>query len=94
MDPELRDRESLLSADMAVHTHAEIKQLFLEFQAAGVTFFQALRKVGRLDLYRERPGREPAALRGPRQLGLLAIEQGGRRGYTSVLAPVRSVMRR
>ena len=44
MDPELRDRESLLSADMTVDTHAEIKQLFLEFQAAGVTFFQALRK--------------------------------------------------
>jgi catechol 2,3-dioxygenase-like lactoylglutathione lyase family enzyme len=44
VDPELRDRESLLSADMTVDTHAEIKQLFLEFQAAGVTFFQALRK--------------------------------------------------
>ena len=43
MDPALRDRESLLSADMAVATH-EIEQLFLEFQAAGVTFFQTLRK--------------------------------------------------
>jgi catechol 2,3-dioxygenase-like lactoylglutathione lyase family enzyme len=44
MDPALRDRESLLSADMAVATHEEIEQLFLEFQAAGVTFFQTLRK--------------------------------------------------
>jgi len=44
IDPALRDRESLLSADMAVDTHEEIKQLFLEFQAAGITFFQTLRK--------------------------------------------------
>jgi catechol 2,3-dioxygenase-like lactoylglutathione lyase family enzyme len=44
IDPALRDRESLLSADMGVETHEEIKQLFLEFQAAGVTFFQTLRK--------------------------------------------------
>ena len=69
IDPELRDRESLLSADMAVDTHAEIKQLFLEFQAAGVTFFQALRKEpwGADDLYREGPGRQPAAIRRPGQ---------------------------
>lgn len=44
IDPALRDRESLLSSDMAVETHDEIKRLFLEFQAAGVTFFQTLRK--------------------------------------------------
>ena len=44
IDPALRDRESLLSADMGVDTHEEIKQLFLEFQAAGITFFQTLRK--------------------------------------------------
>jgi catechol 2,3-dioxygenase-like lactoylglutathione lyase family enzyme len=44
IDPELRDRESLLSADMGVDTHDEIKQLFLEFQAKGVTFFQTLKK--------------------------------------------------
>ena len=44
VDPALRDRESLLSADMGVNTHEEIKQLFLEFQAKGVTFFQMLRK--------------------------------------------------
>jgi catechol 2,3-dioxygenase-like lactoylglutathione lyase family enzyme len=44
IDPALRDREILLSADMAVDTHEEIKQLFLEFRAAGITFFQTLRK--------------------------------------------------
>lgn len=44
IDPALRDRESLLSADMGVDTHDEIKRLFLEFKAAGVTFFQTLRK--------------------------------------------------
>jgi catechol 2,3-dioxygenase-like lactoylglutathione lyase family enzyme len=44
IDPKLRDREQLLSADMGLDTHEEIKQLYLEFQAAGVTFFQALRK--------------------------------------------------
>jgi catechol 2,3-dioxygenase-like lactoylglutathione lyase family enzyme len=44
IDPALRDRESLLSADMSVDTHDEIKQLFLEFQAKGVTFFQTLKK--------------------------------------------------
>ena len=44
IDPALRDRESLLSADMGVDTHEEIKQLFLEFQAAGITFFQTRRK--------------------------------------------------
>src|ERR1700741_188058 len=40
IDPKLRDREVLLSSDMALETHEEIKQLFLEFQSAGVTFFQ------------------------------------------------------
>jgi catechol 2,3-dioxygenase-like lactoylglutathione lyase family enzyme len=44
MDPALRDRESLLSADMGVDTHEEIEQLFLELEAAGVTFFQMLKK--------------------------------------------------
>lgn len=44
IDPGLRDRESLLSADMGLDTHEEIKQLYLEFQAAGVTFFQTLRR--------------------------------------------------
>jgi catechol 2,3-dioxygenase-like lactoylglutathione lyase family enzyme len=44
IDPALRDRESLLSADMGVDTHEEIKQLYLEFRAAGAQFFQTLRK--------------------------------------------------
>jgi catechol 2,3-dioxygenase-like lactoylglutathione lyase family enzyme len=44
IDPQLRDRETLLSADMGLETAEEIKQLFLEFQAAGVTFAQTLRK--------------------------------------------------
>jgi catechol 2,3-dioxygenase-like lactoylglutathione lyase family enzyme len=42
IDPELREREQLLSADMVVETADEIKQLFLEFQAAGVDFQQTL----------------------------------------------------
>ena len=44
IDPELRDREQLLSAALTVATSEEIKQLFLEFQAAGVCFFQTLRR--------------------------------------------------
>jgi len=44
IDPQLRDRESLLSADMGLETAEGIKQLFLEFQAAGVLFAQTLRK--------------------------------------------------
>ncbi len=43
IDPALRDRESLLSADMGLDTPEAIKQLFLEFQAKGVTFAQTLR---------------------------------------------------
>ena len=44
IDPALRERESLLSADIAVDTAEEIKQLFLELQAAGVDFNQTLRR--------------------------------------------------
>jgi uncharacterized glyoxalase superfamily protein PhnB len=40
----VRSREELLSASMTVATAAEIKLLFLEFQSAGVTFRQKLRK--------------------------------------------------
>jgi hypothetical protein len=43
IDPALRDRESLLSADMSVDTHEEITQLFMEFQAKDVMFFHTLR---------------------------------------------------
>jgi len=44
INPELRDREELLSAAMTVRTANELKQLFLEFQSTNVTFFQPLKK--------------------------------------------------
>jgi catechol 2,3-dioxygenase-like lactoylglutathione lyase family enzyme len=44
IDPELRDREELLAASFTVARAEEIKQLFLAFQSAGVTFFQTLRR--------------------------------------------------
>ena len=40
----VRDREQLLSASMTVATTEEIKFLFLEFRAAGVTFQQNLKR--------------------------------------------------
>jgi uncharacterized glyoxalase superfamily protein PhnB len=40
----VRDREELLSVSMTVATADEIKLLFLEFQSAGVTFRQTLKK--------------------------------------------------
>jgi uncharacterized glyoxalase superfamily protein PhnB len=42
IDPELRDREELLSASLVVATAAEIRQLALEFQQSGVNFAQPL----------------------------------------------------
>jgi uncharacterized glyoxalase superfamily protein PhnB len=39
-----RDREELLSVSMTVATAEEIKLLFLEFQSAGVSFHQTLKK--------------------------------------------------
>lgn len=39
-----RDREELLSVSMTVATADEIKLLFLEFQSAGVTFHQRLKR--------------------------------------------------
>jgi catechol 2,3-dioxygenase-like lactoylglutathione lyase family enzyme len=44
IDAALRDREQLLAASLTVATTEEIKALFLEFQAAGVTFFQTLKR--------------------------------------------------
>ena len=44
ISPELRDREELLSAAMTVASADEIKQLYLEFQSANVSFFQGLKK--------------------------------------------------
>jgi uncharacterized glyoxalase superfamily protein PhnB len=40
----IRDREQLLSVSMTVATANEIKLLFLEFQSAGVSFLQTLKK--------------------------------------------------
>jgi hypothetical protein len=40
----VRKREHLLSASITVATANEIKQLFLSYQAAGVSFHQALEK--------------------------------------------------
>lgn len=41
---DVRKREQLLSASITVDTANEIKQLFLSYQAAGVSFHQALKK--------------------------------------------------
>ncbi len=41
---EVREREQLLSASITVATANEITQLFLNYQAAGVSFHQALKK--------------------------------------------------
>jgi catechol 2,3-dioxygenase-like lactoylglutathione lyase family enzyme len=41
---DVRVREHLLSVSITVTTAAEIKQLFIDFQAAGVTFHQLLKK--------------------------------------------------
>jgi catechol 2,3-dioxygenase-like lactoylglutathione lyase family enzyme len=43
IEADLRNREQLLSAVFTVATTDEIKKLFLEFQASGVTFFQSLK---------------------------------------------------
>ena len=44
IDTARRDSEELLSASLTVATAEEIKQLFLEFQGADVTFFQTLKQ--------------------------------------------------
>jgi uncharacterized glyoxalase superfamily protein PhnB len=44
IDGQLREREDLLSAAMTVGTTDEIKQLYLEFQSAGVSFHRALER--------------------------------------------------
>jgi uncharacterized glyoxalase superfamily protein PhnB len=41
---DVREREHLLSASITVATAKEINQLFLSYQAAGVSFHQALKK--------------------------------------------------
>ena len=44
IEPTIRVRQELLSVSMTVATADEIKLLFLEFQSAGVTFHQRLKK--------------------------------------------------
>jgi catechol 2,3-dioxygenase-like lactoylglutathione lyase family enzyme len=44
IDGQLRKREDLLSASMTVNSAAEIKQLYLEFQAQGVAFHRTLKR--------------------------------------------------
>ena len=44
IDAGLRDREELLAASLTVTRPEEIKALFLEFEARGVTFFQSLKR--------------------------------------------------
>jgi uncharacterized glyoxalase superfamily protein PhnB len=44
IESRVRDHEELLSASLSVATTDEIKLLFLEFQSAGVTFPQKLKK--------------------------------------------------
>jgi uncharacterized glyoxalase superfamily protein PhnB len=44
VDAAQRDCEQLLSASLTIATAEEIKALFLEFQTAGVTFFQSLKR--------------------------------------------------
>ena len=44
IDADLRDREELLAASLTVATADDIKALFLEFQAAGTTFVQTLKR--------------------------------------------------
>jgi catechol 2,3-dioxygenase-like lactoylglutathione lyase family enzyme len=41
---DIREREELLGASVTVDSAAEIKQLFLDYQAAGVDFFRLLRQ--------------------------------------------------
>src|SRR5262245_10259262 len=61
MDPSLRGRESLLSADMGLETHQEIEQLFREFQ---IVLPDAPKgAVGCQDLHRQGSRRKPAAVR-------------------------------
>ena len=41
---DIRKREGLLSASITLATSSEVKQLFLEYQTAGVSFHQTLKK--------------------------------------------------
>jgi uncharacterized glyoxalase superfamily protein PhnB len=41
---DVREREELLAVSITVGTAADIRQLFLDFQAAGVDFFRPLKQ--------------------------------------------------
>ena len=41
---DIREREQLLSASMTVDSSAELRQLFLQYQAAGADFHQTLKQ--------------------------------------------------
>jgi catechol 2,3-dioxygenase-like lactoylglutathione lyase family enzyme len=41
---DIRERERLLAASLTVESAAELKQLFLQYQSAGVDFFQTLKQ--------------------------------------------------
>ena len=41
---DIREREQLLAASMTLGTAAEIRQLFVQYQSAGVDFFQTLKQ--------------------------------------------------
>ena len=41
---DIREREELLGASMTVDSAAEIKQLFLQYQSAGIDFFRPLKQ--------------------------------------------------
>ena len=41
---DIREREQLLAASMTVGSAAEIRQLFVQYQSAGVDFFQTLKQ--------------------------------------------------
>ena len=41
---DIREREQLLAASMTLGSAAEIRQLFVQYQSAGVDFFQTLKQ--------------------------------------------------
>jgi len=65
LESTVRDREQLLSASMTVATAEEIKLLFLEFQSAGVSFRQTLKREpwGAKTFRRPRSGWKSASVR-------------------------------
>jgi catechol 2,3-dioxygenase-like lactoylglutathione lyase family enzyme len=66
---DIREREELLSASMTVGSAAEIRQLFLQYQTAGVEFFQTLEQKpwGALDFIVRDPDGNLLLFAGPAQ---------------------------